>query len=155
MAQIRTTPFTVPHHRDISILPYTLHLSSQKFLAPPYFLILITLLDLLLPFCTPLEGVPALRLKVWERGRENGSFPVEEGLGNREVSQEQIPICDGGGLYSLPRWRGWHGVPGVDCIFLSIYKPHSPNNLKIIIHSKFILLHEYLFKISNIISLIK
>jgi hypothetical protein len=29
--------------------------------------------------CLPLEGVPVVRLKVWERGRESGSFPVEEG----------------------------------------------------------------------------
>ena len=46
---------------------------------------------------SPLGGSTRNRLKVWERGRENGSFPVEEGLGNREVSQEQIPFATGEG----------------------------------------------------------
>jgi len=44
-------------------------------------------------FLSSLGGGGTELLKVWERGRENGSFPVEEGLGNREVSQEQIPFA--------------------------------------------------------------
>jgi len=53
---------------------------------------------------SPFGGSTRNRLKVWERGRENGSFPVGGRLGNREVSQEQIFICDGGGWIKLKLW---------------------------------------------------
>jgi hypothetical protein len=45
-----------------------------------------------------------VRLKVCERGRENGSFPVEEGNEVKDRVLETVgfqganPICDGGGL---------------------------------------------------------
>ena len=49
------------------------------------------------------EEVFAVRLKVWERVRENGSFPVEEGNEVKDRVLETVgfqganPICDGGG----------------------------------------------------------
>jgi hypothetical protein len=49
---------------------------------------------------------------------------VEEGNEIKDRVLETVgfqgakPICDGGGwtcsFPSVPRWRGWHGVPGVD-----------------------------------------
>jgi hypothetical protein len=47
--------------------------------------------------------VVRVRLKVWERGRENGSFSVEEGNEVKDRVLETVgfqganPICDGGG----------------------------------------------------------
>jgi hypothetical protein len=49
------------------------------------------------------EEVFAVRLKVWERVRENGSFPVEEGNEVKDRVLETVGfqganlICDGGG----------------------------------------------------------
>jgi|LakMenEpi03Aug12_release.lakeMendotaPanAssembly.Ray.scaffolds.fasta_scaffold4450211_1 hypothetical protein len=48
-------------------------------------------------------GGTKLKLKVWERGRENGSFSVEEGNEVEDLVSETVgfrganPICDGGG----------------------------------------------------------
>ena len=48
-------------------------------------------------------GGTKLELKVWERGRENSSFPVEEGNEVKDRVLETVgfqganPICDGGG----------------------------------------------------------
>ena len=56
------------------------------------------------------EGAPQLGLKVWERGRENGSFSVEEGSEVKDRVLETVgfqgvnPICDGGG--GLRRLKG-------------------------------------------------
>ncbi len=55
------------------------------------------------PYRRQAEGVPEVRLKVWERGRENGSFYVEEGNEVKDRVLETVgfqganPICDGGG----------------------------------------------------------
>jgi hypothetical protein len=51
-------------------------------------------------------GGTVVRLKVWERGRENGSFPVEEGNEVKDRVLETVgfqganPICDDGGGHS-------------------------------------------------------
>jgi len=78
-------------------------------------------------FCPPLGEVARRRLKVWERGRENGSFPVEEGWETERFHRSKSHlrrrrrtganlICDGGvrTYYcpSVPRWRVWHEVAG-------------------------------------------
>jgi len=55
------------------------------------------------PYGRQAEGVPVKGFSLWERGRENGSFPVEEGKEVKDRVLETVgfqganPICDGGG----------------------------------------------------------